>query len=367
MIKSSHKEKREMKFVHIADMHFDSPFTGLNVIENLSHVRRLEQRKIFKKVIDYCKENEVDYLFIAGDLYEHEYVRKSTIEYIDGLFAEIPNTKVLITPGNHDPYVKGSYYETFWWSKNVYICKKNFEILEEPEVIFYMTAFTDFQMENSPIEQMMIKNTNKLNVLLTHCDLNGSKGENGFVYNPILESKLKALKCDYVALGHIHKTNFGENENIIYPGSPISFGFDEPGDHGMVIGELNQFGLKTKFVKLDERRFEKYDFSVDDIASLEELVEQISELELDENNLYEIVLCGNRQFDIRAREVLKLINHRNVLKVKDETEFGFSIEEIAKESNLRGIFVREVIKKYQEGMYTEEQIKKAIEIGLNAM
>lgn len=42
-------KEEEMKFVHIADMHFDSPFTSLGKIEGLSDIRRLEQRKIFKK------------------------------------------------------------------------------------------------------------------------------------------------------------------------------------------------------------------------------------------------------------------------------------------------------------------------------
>ena len=46
-----------MKFVHIADMHFDSPFINLADKENLGEKRRLEQRKIFKKVIEYIKEN----------------------------------------------------------------------------------------------------------------------------------------------------------------------------------------------------------------------------------------------------------------------------------------------------------------------
>ena len=46
-----------MKFVHIADMHFDSPFVNLSDKENLGDLRRLEQRKVFKKVIEYIKEN----------------------------------------------------------------------------------------------------------------------------------------------------------------------------------------------------------------------------------------------------------------------------------------------------------------------
>ena len=48
-----------MKFVHIADMHFDSPFATLSDKGNLGEQRRIEQRKIFKKIIEYIKENKI--------------------------------------------------------------------------------------------------------------------------------------------------------------------------------------------------------------------------------------------------------------------------------------------------------------------
>ena len=53
-----------MKFIHIADMHFDSPFVNLSDKDGLGDFRRLEQRKTFKKVIEYIKENDIKYLFI---------------------------------------------------------------------------------------------------------------------------------------------------------------------------------------------------------------------------------------------------------------------------------------------------------------
>ncbi len=109
-----------MKFVHIADMHLDVPFTTLSR-NGLGEKRRLEQRKMFKQIIDYIAQNEINYLFIAGDLYEHEYVKYSTIEYINNLFKEIPNTKIYIVPGNHDPKIKDSYYNNFNWNSNVHI------------------------------------------------------------------------------------------------------------------------------------------------------------------------------------------------------------------------------------------------------
>ena len=44
-----------MKFVHIADMHFDTSFAQINN-SDLGNSRRLEQRKALKKVIEYIKE-----------------------------------------------------------------------------------------------------------------------------------------------------------------------------------------------------------------------------------------------------------------------------------------------------------------------
>ena len=94
-----------VQFVHIADIHFDIPFSTLSDKNGLDLKRKLEQRDSFKKVIEYIKNNNIEYLFISGDLYEQEYVKESTIEYINKMFKEINNTKIFISPGNHDPYL----------------------------------------------------------------------------------------------------------------------------------------------------------------------------------------------------------------------------------------------------------------------
>lgn len=356
-----------MKFVHIADMHFDSPFTVLSTKSNLGDIRRLEQRKAFKKVIDYIKENNVDYLFISGDLYEHEYIKESTIEYINNLFKEIPNTKVFITPGNHDPYIKNSIYETYNFNENVYIFKDKLEKYEDIYANIYGMAFTEFYMNTSPLENIEISKTNKPNILIVHADLNGVRDKEGFSYNPISERKLVSLGFDYVALGHIHKTNFSLNNRIIYPGSTISFGFDELGDHGMVVGEIKNGNLKTEFIKLDDREFTELRLNVEMFNSKEDLIEHLIGLKLKDNIIYKIILVGKRNFEINTREILDTISSDKILKLKDETSLNYNLEEISKENTLKGIFVKEALKLLSTGDYTKEEIEKAIEIGLEAM
>ena len=357
-----------MKFVHIADMHFDVPFTSLNSKKDLPEKRRLEQRDVFKKIIEYIKKEDIPYLFISGDLYEHSYIRKSTIEYIDSLFKEIPNTKVFISPGNHDPYVKDSFYDTYEFSENVFIFRNSrIEKYEDENVNIFGIAFTDFYMNVSPLETVKLPGSNKPNILVAHVDINGAKDEFGFSYNPILESKLATLGFDYCAIGHIHKNNVNNPYKIYYPGSTIALGFDEPGKHGMIVGNINKNSLNIEFIPVDEKEFVEINILMDDISSKEQLIENIKALKLKENNLYKICLVGKRNFEINTREVFRLVDICNVLKIKDKTIININIEEMAKQNNLRGYFIKELLNRYESNLCSEEEFQKALEIGLNAM
>lgn len=220
-----------MKFVHIADIHFDIPFTTLET-RKLSEQRRLEQREIFKKAIEYIKENQIPYLFICGDLYEDEYVKKATIEYINKLFETILDTKIYIVPGNHDPYIKNSYYAQFNWAPNVKIFKEDLEKIEDKNICIYGYGFEDFYMKQKERNELAITDKSKINILLTHATLDGSKNDD-LLYNPISKTSLKTMGFDYVGLGHIHKISYNEEpkQTIVYPGSILSLGFDELGKH----------------------------------------------------------------------------------------------------------------------------------------
>lgn len=359
-----------MKFVHIADMHFDSPFVNLASKENLGQLRRLDQRKALKKVIEYIKENKIEFLFIAGDLYEQKYIRKSTIEYINNLFKQIPETKIFITPGNHDPFIKNSYYNEFLWSENVKIFNSKIEKIELEDIDIYGYGFSDFYCKNSGIEEIEIENKNKINILITHGSLDASS-EVDAVYNPIKTNKIKEKEFDYVALGHIHKSNYSENENqnIIYPGSTISLGFDEIGKHGMIVGNLEKEKLNLEFIPLDEKEFNLYELDVTQINSKEELIEKINEKYFEKNNLIEIILTGKRNFEINKYELYKLISNEQIIKIKNNSEINYDLEKIANDTTLKGLFAKEMLEKIKKTENNEEKkmIEKAIEIGLEAL
>lgn len=177
---------------------------------------------------------------------------------------------------------------------------------------------------------------------------------------------LQNIGFDYVAMGHIHKRQTIA-ENIVYPGSTISLGFDEQGEHGLLDVNLEKNNLQINFVKLDDRIFEEKEIDITNINTEEELIEFIDNIFIENNIMYKLILIGTRNFEINTNKILKLINQKNILKIKNNTKLNFNLEEISKQNNLKGIFVNEMLEILDSEEYDKEIVQKAIEIGLNNM
>lgn len=357
-----------MKFVHIADMHFDTSFTTLTNKAGLGDKRRLDQRMVFNKIIDYIKENNIPYLFIAGDFYEHEYIRQSTIEYINNLFKEIPNTEIFISPGNHDPYLKNSFYNKYNWNENVHIFDPEISVYEQDDVDIYGFGFDDFYYTNKELESVVINNPDKINILVAHGTLNASNTLEK-EYNPISEKMLNEKGFDYVAMGHIHKLDYNskENQRIVYPGSTVSMGFDELGKHGMIVGNIEKNNIDLEFIPMDNSEFIIQEIDVSNMLDLDELATSINRMTFSENTYVKVSLNGKRNFEIDLYKLNKLLVNNNIIKIKDNTKINYDFEKIANENTLRGLFVEEILNKINNDPENREIYENALEIGFEIL
>ena len=218
-----------MKILHIADVHLgaepdqDKPW---------GQGRERLQWDAFARAIEVAEEQQVDLVLIAGDLF-HRQPLKRELKEVNSILSQLSRAKVVIMAGNHDYLTRNSFYRTFSWSENVYFLKsEQMECLPFPGLSTYVYGFSyehreirESRYENIP------KQGNGYHILLAH------GGDESHV--PVRLAQMEALDFDYVAMGHIHKNNFNGNGKIIYPGSTISLGFDELGEHGMVAGEIN--------------------------------------------------------------------------------------------------------------------------------
>lgn len=145
-------------------------------------------------------------------------------------------------------------------------------------------------------------------------------------------------------------------------------GFDEQGQHGMIVGQIDEHKkVKIEFVPLDAKEFVEQNLEINEIETKEELIEQINQIKLEENKFYKIKLQGTRNFSINPYEIEKYID-KKIIKIKDETKIKIDLIELAKQNNLKGIFVKNMLQKIQLASEEEREIFiKAIEIGLEAM
>lgn len=335
-----------MKFIHMADLHLDSPFVVLANNEKFAIKRRLEQRQAMKNIVEYIKENNIPLFFIAGDLYEQNYVTKSTIEYINDLFKTIPNTKIYIAPGNHDPYIKNSFYKTYNWSSNVHIFTSELEIIENEDIDIYGYGFDNFYMKNR-YNEIKIKNPEKINILVTHGSLDASDSVQE-QYNPIKSADLKNMGFDYIALGHIHKKSYNDfkGQNIAYPGSCVSLGFDELGERGILSGNIEKNNLELTFIPIKTDSFIEEEMEISEINSKEDLIQMLNEADLENDKYYKIVLVGKSNFKINEYEILGLIQNERIIKIKDKTKIQYDIDEMSKQTNLARLICKKHKEKY---------------------
>ena len=136
----------------------------------------------------------------------------------------------------------------------------------------------------------------------------------------------------------------------------------------MVVGNLSKENLQIEFVTLDEKELQELELDISEITTIEELLEKIEELSIEENKLYKIILTGKRNFEINLYKLIKMINQKEIIKIKDKTTLGYDIQKISQETTtLRGIFVKEILNKIEKEPENKEMLEKALEIGLEVL
>ena len=135
---------KSIKIVHCADIHFDTPFRDVN--NKLSKINKEELKEVFSSIINLCKKNQVDVLLLAGDIFDNLTIEKDTLSFLEKSFVDISNTKVFISPGNHDPYMVNSFYKLIRWPENVHIFSGDLEYVFIKELnLNLLKMFISFQ------------------------------------------------------------------------------------------------------------------------------------------------------------------------------------------------------------------------------
>ena len=90
-----------MRFIHCADLHLDSKMTS-NLSREQAKERKMEILRTYSRMIDYAKENKIDGIIIAGDLFDTRNISATARNMVKDSIMSNPQIEFYYLKGNHD-------------------------------------------------------------------------------------------------------------------------------------------------------------------------------------------------------------------------------------------------------------------------
>ncbi|MBR4761087.1 MAG: DNA repair exonuclease [Clostridia bacterium] len=362
-----------VRIVHCADLHIGAAENGIG---EKSQARRLEALLTFENIIKLARDNAADILLIAGDLFCSNNVSSQEVTRVLDCIGSIPGIKVVFAAGNHDPLNADSPFKRFKLPDNLYVLPEKDSVIsfEDLGVKVYGRSFSEVYLQGErrfslePAED-------SINIMCQHGEVRADISSN---YNSITTEFIDNCGMDYIALGHIHKRSEimrRGNTYFAYCGCAEGLGFDELGDKGVYVGEVDKGFADLKFYKTSIRTHERVAADVSDCednpSAAVKIISVLSEKygAAFADNLYKIELCGNvpdgRWFDT-AEIAGRLMQTVYFAKVKDKTEVASDLDTIKNENSLKGIFVSNMLALIKEKPDEADKLRAALNIGLKA-
>jgi len=338
-----------LKLLHTGDLHLDSPFSRLD--PGHAHIRRKELREAFSEMVQFVRAHFVDMLLIAGDLFDTEFVTRETVEFLRAEFARIPDCKVFITPGNHDPFTEDSVYNRYGFGDNVYVFPRSMLshfYFENLNAYVYGYAFEQESLRHCPFAGYRVEDPGAYNVLLGHGDFAADTR-----YCPLSEERIVSFGADYAAFGHTHNAPdpiTAGGVTYAHCGCAEGRGFDEVGEKGAIYVEIEKENgeakVRTERVRFSRRRYEKLKVSVDGLSTLTAVEDAIraavAEGGYGVDTLLRITLTGRIAPSVILSEELLAAHVDSVFyaEVKDRTLPLYDVDYLNEDPSVKGVFFR---------------------------
>lgn len=265
-----------MKFIHLSDLHLGKRVNEFSMLE--------DQEFILTKIINIIDDQRPDGIIIAGDVYDKSVPSSEAVELFDDFLVRLSkyDLKVFVISGNHDSAERIAFGGRLMDKSGIYMSPVyNGKIAPVSmtdnfgEINVYMLPFIKptnvrrFFPDNEitsytdavkvAVDAMNI-DTSKRNILITHQFVTGAlrtESEDITVGGSDNVDASVFADFDYVALGHIHRSQkCGGNEYIRYSGTPLKYSFSEANDNKSVtVVEMNAKGdIALDFIPLIPKR-----------------------------------------------------------------------------------------------------------------
>jgi len=216
-----------MRFLHTADWQIGmkADFVGRSA-------QRVRDERIAagRRLIEAANAERVDFILVAGDLFEDNAVDRILIQKIADILSQFRGPAYLI-PGNHDPLVPGCVWDHPAWrsAENLFVLIEE-KPVEIPGGILFPCPIRDKYSRKDPTTWIKGGRGNEIRLGMAHGNVEGLFQDKPD--HPIVRDAAQRAGLDYLALGHWHSM-------ATYPDSDGAVRMAYSGTH-----ETTRFGVR---------------------------------------------------------------------------------------------------------------------------
>lgn len=274
---------RSFTFCHAADLHIDSPFRGVvseaPAVANALHASTF---RAFEMLVEACLEREVDFLLVAGDVYDgQDRSVLAQMRFRDGLLRLAKaGISSYVVHGNHDPL--DGRISSIDWPTGVHFFGKKLESVDvmvsgEPIARISGISFPTRKVTRNLAKDFQHVETELFQIGLLHCNVGSDTGHDS--YAPCELQDLLDVGMDFWALGHVHTRDVLHRDPfIVYPGNIQGRSIREQGPRGCYFVEVDASGeVDLEFHTLDVVRWSQGQVAIDELETIDQLEKAIAD------------------------------------------------------------------------------------------
>lgn len=235
-----------VRFIHTADLHLGSPLKSIGqASESIRQKLQSATLRTLARIVDVAIEESVDFILIAGDLYDSEarsiQANKQIADEMERLHKQ--NIPAFIIAGNHDPIGENTSEAIRLPENTVVFSSDNVEtheVFREDKIVARVLgqSYRGTSDTRKMYSGYTVPDSSVWNIGLLHTALN----EQATNYVPCTKDDLLSKNdIHYWALGHIHQQQIIHEQLpvIAYPGIPQGRDVGEQSAGSVLLVELS--------------------------------------------------------------------------------------------------------------------------------
>ena len=243
-----------VRFVHAADLHLAAPFKGVDAADpRVRDALVAAPYRALDAIVSLCIEERVDFLVVAGDLYNAEEVPYRAEAAFRDACVKLAEAGIAVyaVRGNHDPASARTFGLELPPTAHVFSATSVERVAHERDgevvcAVYGRSFARAAERENLALGYARSAD-DPLAVGVLHANVGGRPGHEP--YAPCSLDDLLAARMDYWALGHIHKPEvLSDDPAVVYAGCPQGLQPNEPGVRGCRLVTLSGAGASSEFV-----------------------------------------------------------------------------------------------------------------------